>query len=199
VNGFLSELQWQPTIGDPTFMGWLTVAAYAAGSGLAVMTAIAYRDSYVDRAAHLQVSKLWFAVAVLMASLCVNKQLDLQSLLTDIGRIIARHQQWYERRREFQKLFVLGAIFGSALLGCLIAWRHHTFWRQHKLLFAGLLFLLTFIVVRAISFHHVEEMLDWHAFGLRMNWALELGGIFLVGLAARRELAALTINTCSSS
>lgn len=197
--GFLSELQWRPTIGDPTFMGWFTVAAYAVVGGLAVLTAIAYWDSYTDRVVHLRASKLWLSVAAMMAILCINKQLDLQSLVTDIGRIVARHQGWYEQRRAVQELFVLGVIFSSAGLSGWIIWRYRTFCRQHKLLFAGLSLLLTFIVVRAISFHHVEEMLDSRVLGLKMNWALELSAIFLVGLAARRELAALTINTRSSS
>lgn len=188
--GFLSELQWRPTIGDPTFMGWFTVAAYAVVGGLAVLTATAYWDSYTDRATHVRTSKLWFAVAVLFAMLCINKQLDLQSLITDIGRIVARHQDWYEQRRAVQELFVLGVLLGSAGLTGWISWRYRIFCRQHKLLFAGLSLLLTFIVVRAISFHHVEEMLDSRVLGLKMNWALELSAIFLVGLAARRELAA---------
>jgi hypothetical protein len=44
--------------------------------------------------------------------------------------------------------------------------------------------LLTFIVVRAISFHHVDVFLKSGIAGLRMNWLLELGGISLVGGAA---------------
>jgi hypothetical protein len=59
----------------------------------------------------------------------------------------------------------------------------------HKLLAAGSLFLLTFIVVRAISFHHVDEFLRTKILGFKMNWALELTGIFLVSLAAARERA----------
>ena len=50
--------------------------------------------------------------------------------------------------------------------------------------------VMTFIAVRAVSFHHVDVFLKSAVGGVRMNWALELGGIFLIGLAAVREAAA---------
>ena len=68
-------------------------------------------------------------------------------------------------------------------------WRCRDFWRTHALLSAGLAFLLTFIVVRAVSFHHVDMFLGTRIAGLRMNWILELTGIGLVGAAALREIA----------
>jgi hypothetical protein len=194
IMDFISELSWRPEIGDPTITGWFTVAAYAIGSALAALAALAamaYRqESDTDHEPPRQSGKTWFAVTILMAGLCINKQLDLQSLFTDIGRIIARHQDWYEHRRYFQKWFVLGAVSGSAALTCWVMWRYRAFCRDHKLLIAGLSFLLTFIVVRAISFHHVEEMIDSDVLGYKLNWILELTGIFIVSLAAVRERSA---------
>lgn len=167
-------------------MGWFTVAAYAVG---AVLAALAGRQPVNNCGLHEQRDKrrLWVAVAVAMACLCINKQLDLQSLLTDLGRVIARHQGWYERRRDFQKLFVLAALAGAGAFACWFVWRFREFWTRHKLLAAGSLFLLTFILIRAISFHHVDSMLGKRVFGFKINWALELTGIFLVSLAAVRE------------
>ena len=182
---FISELRWRPTIGDPSFMGWFTVAAYAAG---AVLAALASRkETGSDSQLQNRGGRLWLGVAVVMAFLCVNKQLDLQSLLTDLGRVIARHQGWYERRRVFQKCFVLGLLAGSVLFSGWFVWRFQAFWTSHKLLSSGSLFLLTFIVIRAVSFHHVDAILSTRVFGFKMNWALELTGILLISLAAARE------------
>lgn len=172
---FLNETRWRPTIGDPGFMGWFTVFAYALGAILALRAWLKSND------------RIWLAVALGMAALCVNKQLDLQSLFTDIGRIASYHEGWYERRREFQKWFVLAAIAGAGVFSILFVWRFNAFCVGHKLLTAGVLFLLTFIVVRAISFHHVDSFLKVKLLGVKMNWALELGGIFLVILAAVRN------------
>jgi hypothetical protein len=189
-SGFISELDWRPTIGDPTFMGWFTVAAYAVAGGLAAFAALAGgRTGGIDHNSPGQRRRMWLAVAGLMMCLCINKQLDLQSLLTEIGRVLSRHEGWYEQRRDFQIWFVLGVIVGAVVFGCWFVWRFHEFWRRHKLLTTGLTFLLTFIVVRAISFHHVEVLFDSRVLGFKMNWVLELWGIFLISFAAIRDRA----------
>jgi hypothetical protein len=153
-------------------MGWFTVVVYA------LVAALAWRAWSARR------ERLWLGTAVLMALLCVNKQFDLQSLFTDIGREIARHGGWYEDRRRVQKGFVLAVLAGAGVFGCCFVWRFREFLASHKLLAAGLFLLLTFIVVRAISFHHVDVFLKSEMAGLKMNWVLELGGISLVGAAA---------------
>lgn len=178
---FIQYLRWRPAIGDPSFMGWLTVAAY----GLAALTSLAAARR-AGRAPGLAGGSrlIWFAVASLMTFLCLNKQLDLQSLFTDIGRVIFRKQGWYGERREFQKWFVLG-VLAASFLGTLflILW-FRGFWKNHFLLASGLIFLLTFIVVRAVSFHHFDVFLGSRLAGVKMNWLLELSGIALVWLAA---------------
>lgn len=101
---FISELNWRPTIGDPvgspsplthSELYWLRWRAGGKTGG--------------NSKVHGQRNWLWLAVAVVMAGLCINKQLDLQSLFTDIGRVIARHQGWF-------------------------IWRYREFWTNHKLL-----------------------------------------------------------------
>ena len=173
----LLRIKWRPGIGDPTFMGWFTVAAYVAAALLAWLV---WRNAGNGR-------RVWFWVALLMAALCLNKQFDLQSLFTDLGREVANAGGWYGKRRGVQKWFVVGVVAGAGIFGCWFAWRFRDFLRHHKLLSAGLLFLLTFIVVRAISFHHFDVFLKASFAGLKMNWILELSGIFLIATAAFRE------------
>jgi hypothetical protein len=181
---FLQQIRWRPTIGDPSVMGWLTVLAY----GLAALTAwLAARRAARAPGMARGSSGLWLLVALLMTGLCLNKQLDLQSLFTAIGRAIAWKQGWYEDRREFQKIFVIAVLGASALGTGLLALLFRDFWKRHLLLAAGLVSLLTFIVVRAISFHHVDVFLGQRVSGMKMNWVLELTGIGLVWLAALRE------------
>ena len=171
MSDFISQLHWRPQIGDPTALGWLTVAAYAAA------TAACWR-------AARRVGRPWLAMAVVMGLLCVNKQLDLQSLLTDIGRVTARAQGWYRERRIVQRdaiIMTLALSLGGAAW-VLFKWR--AFWSNHRLLFAGLVFLGCFIAVRAISFHHVDRLLKTQFIGVRTNGVLELTGIGLVAAAA---------------
>ena len=172
----LLKIRWRPVIGDPSPMGWFTVAAYALAAFLA------WRAWSTNR------ERVWLGVTVLMAFLCLNKQFDLQSLVTDLGREFARLFGQYEHRRGFQKFFIVAVLGIVAVFGPLFAWKYRAFVRDHKLLTAGIVFLLTFIVIRAISIHHVDEFLKTsRTGGVKMNWILELTGIGLVALAAWRE------------
>jgi hypothetical protein len=41
----------------------------------------------------------------------------------------------------------------------------------------GMAFLLAFVTVRAMSFHHVDALLGTRVLQIRVNWMLEIGGI----------------------
>lgn len=165
-------------------MGWLTVAAYGL---VAVLAYFAARRA--GRAPGLAAGSraTWLMVSALMVFLCLNKQLDLQSMFTDIGRVLSRKQGWYEDRREFQKGFVIGLMGLSCITGLITILVFHKFWRGHFLLAFGLGFLITFIVVRAVSFHHFDVILGSRVGGAKINWVLELGGIALIMIAAFRD------------
>ena len=182
---FLDQLRWRPRIGDPSVMGWLTVAAYAAAA-VACWVAARRTPATPGPPGRGRDFRMWWAMAAVMGLLCLNKQLDLQSLVTDLGRVAARSQGWYAERRGVQKAVVL-ATLGVALSTSVAALvRFRPFWKRHPLLFAGLSLLGTFIAVRAISFHHVDSLLKTRFIGVKMNWFLELSGIALVWMAAAR-------------
>lgn len=181
---FIQQFRWRPEIGDPTLMGWLTVAAYA----LTVITALAAARR-AGRAPGFSAGSraIWLAVAGLMAFLCLNKQLDLQSLLTDIGRILSSKQGWYEQRREFQKWFVLGVLAVSLPGTLFLLIRFRGFWKTHLLLGSGVFFLLSFIVFRTVSIHHFDTLIGKRFENPESSGWIELAGIGLVWLAALRD------------
>lgn len=178
---FIYQIRWRPGIGDPSFMGWLTVAAYAFGMLTSWLAA-----GRAARAPGLAPGSrgMWLLVTMLMCFLCLNKQLDLQSLATDIGRVLSKEQGWYKQRRSFQLWFVLGLGALSFLATVAMVIRYRTFWKTHYLLASGIVFLVTFVAIRAVSFHHVDVLLKTRVGGMKINWFLELTGIFLIWLAA---------------
>jgi len=109
---FTEADHWRPGIGDPTFMGWLTVVAYFTAVPLCWMAGRS------DQRAHPQSGysshpRVWFALAILLTLLGFNKQLDLQTWFTLSLKSVAKAQDWYEERRAFQALFIVGiAIIG---------------------------------------------------------------------------------------
>ena len=180
---FIDQLRWRPTIGDPSVMGWLTVAGYIVAAISCGRTAL---QTPITPGPARNRRLTWLVMTAVMAALALNKQLDLQSLLTDIGRVAARHQGWYAERRSFQKWLVLGTLALSGLTVSFLIFRFQTFWKQNVLLAAGIALLTTFIIVRAISFHHVDTLLKTKVVGIKLNWAFELGGITIITLASIR-------------
>ncbi len=180
---------WRPTIGDPSFMGWFTVGSYFACAILYFI--IAHASRKLDRGSFF----LWCMITLLMVMLGINKQLDLQTLLTEMGRQVAKAQGWMDQRRivQFWFIVVLGILIMTAFLLFIVIMRN--LFRQHMLVFIGLFFLLSFIMIRATSFHHFDEMLGFNVYSVRMNWLLELTGIYSIVVAGVKEI--IYLNTVS--
>lgn len=180
--------RWRPGIGDPTLLGWVTVAAYllaAVACGLA-----AWREPTPEgtRRPHARPSRFWLALTALMVALGINKQLDLQSLVTQIGRDVIGSLGLYSERRNLQFGFIVAVMMiCSAALGAFL-WASRRTWKTRWPAIIGMLFILGFVVVRAASFHNVDALLTARIGGLKWNWIFELGGIAIVAASAFRVL-----------
>lgn len=166
---------WTPAIGDPKALAWLTVVLYFAAAVLCVVAA---------RQTTGEARWFWSLLIAIMLALGINKQLDLQSLLTQLARENARNYDWYEARRAVQAVFLVALGVGSCILLIVLAivLRHHG--RAVALAVFGIAWLTVFVVGRAASFHHIDRMLGWMVGGMAMNAVLEMGGILLVATGA---------------
>jgi hypothetical protein len=179
IFAFTDGDRWRPGIGDPTFVGWFTVLAYF---GAAYLCWRAAGNSQHRR----KVRWFWNGLSILLILLGINKQLDLQTELTFIGRDFAKATGWYEDRRIVQAIFILLIAFGGMIATTALFWIYRFELRRLWPALAGFGFLAAFIVIRAASFHHVDEFLHSGPGGLRMNWVLELGGIAAIAWPAWR-------------
>lgn len=183
---FTEAGHWHAGIGDPTFMGWMTVVGYFTA---ALLCWLAGRS---DQRAHPQSgysrqAGLWFGLACMLTLLGINKQLDLQTAFTLAVKSIAQAQGWYEERQFFQVLFIGAlAILGIVMIVMLRLLIGNNL-RQTMLALAGTVFLTCFVLIRGASFHHVDQMIGLEIGGLRLNWVLELGGILCIGVEAWRN------------
>lgn len=175
---------WTPGIGDPDAMGWTVVGAYLVAGWLCLGAAAATGPSQERRGAARPARRFWSLLAAAMLILAINTQLDLQSLLTIVGRRIAQQQGWYGDRRPVQLAFIVGlALGGILLLGVVIGHlRHHGRWLW--LAGAGLTFLVLFILVRAASFHHIDSLLYASGVGATAAHLVELAAIVAIGAGA---------------
>lgn len=172
--------RWHPGIGDPTVAGWVTVGAYAGATLLCFLA----RQRSPDRAER----RFWLAVGVLLLLLGVNKQLDLQTWLTEVGRDMARAQGWYEQRRIIQGLFIFWLGMGAWGVKRWLGLALNTLSPAARLAGRGVLLLALFVLIRAASFHHVDALLGVALTTLRINVLLELGAIGIIVWAAVARL-----------
>jgi hypothetical protein len=176
--------RWRPGIGDPTVLGWVTVAAYlvaALGSFWA-----AWREPRTDNQRPTRPAAFWLVLCGLLVALAINKQLDLQSLLTQSARDLLRSLGLYRQRRVLQVGFI-----GTVAVVCISAatallWAARRRLPERWLALLGTAFIFGFVVVRAASFHHVDVFLAARIGGMKWNWVLELGGIISVAVSAFR-------------
>ena len=178
------NLRWSPGFGDHTILGWITVVAYIAAFIASVRI---YRSSHVLFIDDVSRQKyLWLGIACLLLFLGLNKQLDLQTLLTSIGRNIAYRDGWYRERRTFQLIIVGIALVGglATMFAMLLVYLRVI--KQHLLAILGVCLLIVFILLRMSSFHHLDELFRIRLAGIKIYWLIEWAGIALILWNAKR-------------
>jgi hypothetical protein len=171
---------WSPGIGDPSVVGWLTVALYFLAAWQCWKALRTPRLTVIEKS-------FWRVLALLLVVLGINKQLDLQTAFTELGRWIAHRQGWYEQRHEVQVVFVAGALLAGLVGAVGLLWLMRRSAAPIRIAIVGCCALVAYVVVRAVSIHHVDRFIHSDVFGIRMNWLLEIGGICSVVLGAVRQ------------
>lgn len=171
---------WRQNLVDATFAEWFVVAAYLIA---AVAAAMAAHSSLMSRRSEDRL--FWSLVVACLAFLAVNEVLDLQTLLTVIGKQAAIDGGWYGQRRTVQFWFI-AALIGAVVIGGLAALRlTHRSAFDVRLAMVGLAFIMAFIVIRAASFHHMDELLGRSLSVIDYGTVQEVAGIAIVAWAAR--------------
>lgn len=203
---------WSPGIGDPNAIAWVIVVGYLVasflcwrqfrrldqagdGQGLAqsfVVLLLAFagaRRRLGALPASARLRTLWLALAVVLLLLGMNKQLDLQTALTEFGRIWARQSGWYAVRRPVQVAFIgVVVLVGLGTLRAALALAGNQLPSLRAVL-VGTIFLICFVTIRAASFHHIDSLLGVNIGGFSTNWLVELGGIVFIAAGAYRSRA----------
>ncbi|WP_170476728.1 isopropylmalate isomerase [Ruegeria arenilitoris] len=167
---------WSPVIGDPSVLGWVTVAAYGLTAVLCLVASPRHPEGTVR--------VFWATLGIVLFALMINKQLDLQSALTAGGRCLSQMQGWYEERRAVQFIFIVAIVLTGFNIAIFSLWALRQHLRAVGLALIGLIILICFILIRAAGFHHFDEFLNTEIQSIRMNWILELTSIALIAINA---------------
>jgi hypothetical protein len=168
---------WSFGVGDPTWTGWLVFVMYF------VSAALCYFASLKKVGADTLV---WRCTALFMIALGFNKQLDFQTLLTEIGRAVLGGLGLLEHRLLIQYGFVFLMVL--TLVGFTFAAKRAvgSNFDRFAFLFVGLASILAFFCLRAASFHHVDQLLGMPVLGRLSNFLFEATGIAVVAISAIR-------------
>ena len=171
--------RWAPGIGDPTIVGWVTFFVYFAVAVICIKAAITADSKKPEK-------QFWLYLTIFLIALGINKQLDLQSLLIQIGRDIAIAQGWYKDRQIFQIFFIL--LLGlSGITGIFILIKKYCCTNNAiKIAFIGCATLFVFILIRASIFQHIDILLNIKLADIRVYGALELGGLVIIAIGGNR-------------
>jgi hypothetical protein len=174
---------WQPAIGDPSAMGWVTVGAYFL-TFLIGLRLVLNSKRWFPADTCLAQQRFWLIVCLLMLALGINKQLDLQSLITAMGKHYVVRDGWIEHKRYVQVRVIISILTAAALSLLFFFFRMRNLLKTNWLAIAGITCLLMFIVSRATSFHHMDTFIGTYILGARVNWLMELGGLTAIILSA---------------
>lgn len=170
---------WQSSIAHADIADWLTVAAYLVAAVLCKRAARCARHQSASSE-----RLFWGLAAVVMFAFGVNELLDLQTLLTVFGRDHAMANGWYPDRRSIQYYFVVALLIGAVICSGLGFWVTRHLHCSVRLALGGLVFIAVFILVRAASFHHLDDILGRGATEFPLGSIQEMTGILLVAVAA---------------
>jgi Na+/alanine symporter len=117
--------------------------------------------------------------------------------MTAVARCAAQFQGWYADRRTVQVSVIAGLVTGMVIVGGLISVAMRGTWRRSFLPLMGLVFVICFVAVRAVGFHHVDRLINLRAQDFRLNALLELagpvliiaGGLLLLRFASERPVS----------
>jgi drug/metabolite transporter (DMT)-like permease len=176
---------WSPGIGDPTFLGWFTVLAYAMATWWCHR--LRKRFSARSDAIRRKERRFWSVMTGILLFLCINKQLDLQTAMTEFLRGCAKTEGWYDIRYKFQVAFIAAMLLCLPILVGVMFYVARRLPGATKLAGAGLIFIGIYVLLRASSFHHMDLLIRARVLNFQLNWFFELGGIAVVMVGARKR------------
>jgi hypothetical protein len=177
---------WHFQCDNPTILGWSVVGTYGIAALGCVAAGLHARSRSISDSKRGHAG-IWWALALALAFLGANKQLNLQSMMIAVMRHVALNGGWVNQRRSAQLLFCLA--FGLALVGVLfwLALRHREFFKLNPPALWGVIILGVFVALRAATINHADEFLRVNLRDGQWAWVLEIAGSVLVGIAAARQ------------
>lgn len=184
--GAVRDGRWYWGLGDPDAGAVVVTGLYLLTSILCLLAAKCLRQRGLQTHENRARSEatFWLILAGILLLLGINKQADLQSLLTLYGRELVKQAGLYEMHRRLQVVFIAGVAVFACLGAGISIWLVRRWSWECRLASLGLAMQAAFVVIRAISFHHIDRMLGLRMADLKINLMMESIGLVVILLAA---------------
>ncbi len=186
IQELLAKNGWSLHVGDPYIMGWIIFGGYIITSVLCLFSGV----SKAKLEGYHKNSIFWFGLSIIMLLLGINKQLDLQVLFIVIGRIIAHSQDWFDIRREVQKIFIIGSATSSFIFIAIIFWFFKKQLLKNIFVLVGVILVFSFVLIRAFSINHIVVIPSQINYigSIQMGYVIETVGILCICYGALHEI-----------
>jgi hypothetical protein len=187
-----ATVAWAPGFGDRDLYGYVMTVVHLVAAGLAVTIAIKGPFRSPSRQAERW---LWRIGAMVLVALAINKQLDLQSMLVSAARCLARGQGWYEERREYQTEVILGLVIAAVVLVPALILLFRRVIRGNLAFALSMSALVVFVLLRAISFHHLDVLFGTNVLTFRLHRVIEVVALLTVIIVCTLRLRGNRMNS----
>jgi hypothetical protein len=164
-------------------VGWGALAGY-----LTIALLCAWLALHCQAAEKADERRGWWLLCVFMAGLGINKQLNLQTLLLEAGRTLAKWGHWYSYRRYVQLSFVLVLMLITAVVAWKTAQYYWPILEQRLELAAGFILVTAYCILRAAEIDHVKPVTVQTRFAHSPFWLVEIAGILLALIGTIRAV-----------
>ena len=161
---------------DQSIVGYTITAGYLLSS-LLLFYSLFCRANCCESMGSKRSTLLWSASATLALLLGINKQLDVQTYLTQWGRELSRNWGIYSGRRNAQLLasiLIISLVVAAAVYA--IVFVRKVGWGL-RVAILGLAICMAYVVLRLISIPHVDHWFRVDVGGWKMSWIVELTGV----------------------
>ena len=129
--------------------------------------------------------RFWMVNAAILLALGLVRELQITHIIGGPVRDFAHDHDLYNQRRPFQELAVVLIALGGIVVGAIGVWylRAYRWWELLTML--GMVFVLSFLGIRAVSLHNIDQVLFRDSIaGVHVGILLEFAGILFVSAVA---------------
>lgn len=171
--------EWFSLNGDHTFWGWLITILY--------LFTVAGSFYYVKTINNTKISKekriLWLFIGSFLTFMGINKQLDIQLLLTISGRYIGLKFSFLGMRRIFQSYFTAAIFLSVLFITGIVIYKIRTILKESLIELIGITFIIGFFFIQTASMTHFKWIIRFDEVNIPHIHGLELLGVMILLLA----------------